>query len=270
MDNRPIGVFDSGLGGLTAVKELKRILPNENIIYFGDTGRVPYGTRSNSTIIEYAYQDANFLLSHDVKIIIAACGTVSSVALGLQKDLPVPFVEVVTPTAEKAVSVTKNGKIGIIGTQATINSHSYLNKILALNKSISVYEMPCPLFVPLVESGWIERDDKVTIETAKRYLTPLVEKGIDTLVLGCTHYPIIRDIIEDVVGSGVTLINSGEQAARRAAEILEQKNLLAESIVGDAQYFVSDSPNSFSEIASVFLGESTETTAQQIDITKFG
>lgn len=270
LKNRPIGVFDSGLGGLTAVKELKKILPNENIIYFGDTGRVPYGNRSNATIIHYANQDASFLLSHDVKLIIAACGTVSSVATNLKDDLSVPFVEVVTPTSQKAVEVTKNGKIGVIGTKATINSHSYRECILQQNSGLQVFENACPLFVPLVESGWISRDDKVTIETAKRYLEPLMEKGIDTLILGCTHYPIIRDVIADIVGDGVTLINSGEQAAIKGAEILKRNDLLSDEKQPNFKYFVSDSPETFGEIATLFLGENTAAKAEKINITKFG
>lgn len=251
-DNRPIGVFDSGLGGLSVVKELKRVLPNENIVYFGDTGRIPYGTKSPETVIKYARQDEQFLLNFDVKVIIAACGTVSSVASFTGDELPVPFIEVVTPTAKEAVRVTKNGKVGVLGTNTTVNSGSYKNKMLELRPDIKVVQVACPLFVQLVESGWIERDDEVTIATAKRYLKPLLDEGVDTVILGCTHFPAIKDIIADICGEGVTLINSGEQAALEAADYLKQNGLLGNG--GVAEYYVSDRPQSFAQTAEILLG----------------
>lgn len=268
MDNRPIGVFDSGLGGLTAVKELSKLLPNEKIVYFGDTGRVPYGTRSKDTIIEYARQDESFLLSQNVKLIIAACGTVSSVASELAEDLPVPYIEVVSPSAKRAVMVTKNKKIGVIGTSATIKSGSYAKKIKELDSSCEVYSNSCPLLVPLVESAWIDREDLVTIETVKRYLKPLLEKGIDTLILGCTHYPILRDIINDVCENKVTLISPGEQAALVAKEYLEKNDMLnIEKPLN--KFFVSDKTDSFVDVANIFLGGDLIEEINQIDITKF-
>ena len=186
-----IGVFDSGLGGLSAVKEFLRVLPQEKIIYFGDTGRVPYGTRSRDTIKKYAVQDTNFLLKNNVKMIVAACGTVSSVAGDLLREtLPVPYTGVVNPTAYTAVRVTRNGKIGVIGTAATVNSHSYKLRLQKLEPKLSVYEQACPLFVPLVENGVIDRCDIITMAVVARYLSPLKEKGIDTLILGCTHFPL--------------------------------------------------------------------------------
>ena len=268
MDNRPIGVFDSGLGGLSVIKELNRVLPNENIIYFGDTGRVPYGTRSADTIVRYARQDERFLLSHDVKLIIAACGTVSSVAAFTAKELPVPFIEVVTPASTAAVNATKNNKIGVLGTAATVNSNSYKNKMLELNSNITVVQNACPLFVQLVETGWIDRNDEVTVATAKRYLQPLVDAGVDTVILGCTHFPAIKDIIADIMGNGVTLINSGEQAALSAADYLKEHNLEGQG--NKRRYFVSDRAESFASTAAILLGSSIEDDVEMINIDSFG
>lgn len=250
--NRPIGVFDSGLGGLSVVKELKRVLPCENIVYFGDTGRIPYGTKSPETVIKYARQDEQFLLQFDVKLIIAACGTVSSVAAFTADELPVPFIEVVTPTANAAVRASKNGRIGVLGTNTTVSSNSYKNAILKSDPDIEVVQQACPLFVQLVESGWIERDDEVTVAVAKRYLKPLLDAGVDTVILGCTHFPAIKEIIADICGEGVTLINSGEQAAIAAASYLEENGL--RGIGGKASYYVSDRPESFAKTAEILLG----------------
>ena len=269
-DNRPIGVFDSGLGGLSAIKELIKVLPNENIIYFGDTGRVPYGGRSAETIINYARQDEKFLLSKDVKLIIAACGTVSSVALSTGKELPVPFVEVVTPAAKAAVKATKNKKIGIIGTVATVKSNSYAEKMRNLDKDVEIFSVACPMFVPLVEEGWIEKGDPITKETAHRYLSALKDVGVDTLVLGCTHYPAIKDIIAEYMGDGVTLINVGEQAAREAAEYLKENDMLADQSTVSREYFVSDRQESFSKIAGILLGKDISDSVSQVDINSFG
>ncbi|MBO5746162.1 MAG: glutamate racemase [Clostridia bacterium] len=268
MDKRPIGVFDSGLGGLSVIKELNRVLPDENIIYFGDTGRVPYGTRSAETIVKYARQDEKFLLSHDVKLIIAACGTVSSVAGFTANELPVPFIEVVTPAAKAAVKATKTNRIGVLGTAATVNSNSYKNAMLNFNPELTVVQNACPLFVQLVENGWIDRDDEVTVATAKRYLKPLCEAGVDTVILGCTHFPAIKEIIGDVMGDSVTLINSGEQAALAAAEYLTTNYLLGEG--GRRRYFVSDRVQSFASTASILLGSDIEDDVEMINIDSFG
>ncbi len=268
LDKRPIGVFDSGLGGLTAVKELSILLPNEKIVYFGDTGRVPYGTRSRETIIEYAKQDESFLLQQGVKLIIAACGTVSSVAGCLEKDLPVPYIEVVTPSAERAVMVTKNKKIGVIGTSATVKSKSYSKKIMELDSECEVFSNHCPLLVPLVEAGWIDRNDSVTVEVVKRYLKPLLENGIDTLILGCTHYPILKDIVNDICENKVVLISPGEEAVIKAKKYLEENDMLNDE-APFCELYVSDKSDSFIDVASIFLGESVKTEISQIDITKF-
>ncbi len=268
MDKRPIGVFDSGLGGLSVIKELNRVLPKENIVYFGDTGRVPYGTKSAETIVKYTRQDERFLLSHDVKLIIAACGTVSSVAGFTADELPVPFIEVVTPAAKAAVKATKNGRIGVLGTAATVNSNSYKNKMLEIDPTLAVVQNACPVFVQLVESGWIGRDDEVTIAAAKRYLQPLIEHKVDTVILGCTHFPAIKDIIADIMGDGVTLINSGEQAALAAAEYLNSNGLLGEG--GRRRYFVSDRAESFASIAGILLGTEIEDDVEMVAIESFG
>ena len=212
-DSRPIGIFDSGLGGLTVVREIVKLMPNENIVYFGDTGRVPYGTKGCETIRKYALQDERFLLSHDVKMIVAACGTVSSVAADTAESLPVPFVEVVSHSVRAAVNSTQNGKIGILATSATINSGSHKKQILELLPKAQVIEAAGTLLVPIVEEGWTSPDDTVAIEALRRYLKPMIDAGVDTLILGCTHYPLLTDVIREIVGEGVALIDSGAAAA---------------------------------------------------------
>lgn len=270
MDNRPIGVFDSGLGGLTAVKELMRILPNERILYFGDTGRVPYGTRSRETIVRYAKQDMNFLIQNDVKAVLAACGTVSSVAKSEGDRLPVPYIDVLRPTARAAVRQTNNGKIGIIGTSATIASGSYRREILMMNPDIEVFEQACPLFVPLVEYDFVSPQDEVTRLVAERYLASIREKGIDTLILGCTHYPIIRETIQSVMGDSVALVDAGREAALGCLERLKDQNLLCDSDnKADYQYFVSDTTDSFNHAAALFLGQSVQGKVKRIDIERY-
>mgnify|MGYP004549232623 CR=1 FL=1 len=266
-DERPIGVFDSGLGGLTVVRELIKQMPNEDIIYFGDTGRVPYGTKSRETIRKYTKQDESFLLSKGVKLIVAACGTVSSVAPDIGQLLPVPFMEVVTHAALRAVEATKNGKIGVIGTPATITSNSYKKIIEKTLAGAEVFQNDCPLFVPLVEAGWIDRNDPVTIETARRYLLPLKEKGVDVLIMGCTHYPVLTDIIRDVMGSGVQLVNTGEYTAKAVKKFLSEHSLAAERAgSGKRTYYVSDCPESFSSTASILMGKNITDSVERVYI----
>ena len=209
MDNRPIGIFDSGLGGLTAVKEILSILPQEDIVYFGDTGRVPYGTRSKETIMKYAKQDMAFLQSKNVKMIIAACGTVSSVAGHIGEALSLPFTGVLKPTALAACLATHKKRIGIIGTTATIKSGSYQKAILEINPDIQVFAQDCPLFVPLVENGFTSPDSDIVLSVIKHYLQPFMDADIDTLILGCTHYPILYHAIEKVMGKGVFFVQKG-------------------------------------------------------------
>lgn len=228
-NNQAIGIFDSGLGGLMAVKEMLKRLPNENIVYFGDNGRVPYGTRSRDTIIKYAMQDVAFLNSFNVKMIISACGTVSSVATNLKHVLQIPFVGVVEPTAQAAYAATKSGKIGVIGTSATIASNSYNNELLAINKSLQIFQQGCPLFVPLIENGFIDPENPFLKLIVEHYLFSLKSKGIDTLILGCTHYPMISRAIKNFMGEDVTLIDAGREAAIYSSKILKNNNLLNNS-----------------------------------------
>ena len=268
MNNGSIGAFDSGLGGLTVVSQIHKYLPNESIVYFGDTGRVPYGSRSNETIIRYAKQDINFLKSNNVKIIVAACGTVSSVASSAADGLDIPFVEVVTPASEMAVKATKNGNIGIIGTAATVASHAYKNRIVGIEKDIHVFEQACSLFVPFVESGFIDPDDQLVEGVVRRYLEFFADKNIDTLILGCTHYPILSPIIKKVMGEGVTLINTGEAAALKVKEILTSRDMLADK-KGESHFFVSDTTQTFIETSEILLGKSLDFDVQKIDIEKY-
>ena len=267
MSRKPIGVFDSGLGGLTAVKQLLQILPGEDIVYFGDTGRVPYGNRSRETIRKYAAQDMNFLLSQDVKMIIAACGTVSSVALDLGEALPIPFTGVVKTASQAAVRATRSGRIGVIGTAATIRSGAYEKEIRQIDSRLAVYSQPCPLFVPLVEDGLIAPDEQITLLTAERYLAPLKEKKVDTLLLGCTHYPLLVPILSQVMGENVTLIDSGREVALWARQMLEQNEMLNISMQpGRSRFYVSDRVEGFLAVANMFLGDNCCHEIEQIDI----
>lgn len=255
MDARPIGVFDSGLGGLTAVRQLTAGMPDETIVYFGDTGRVPYGSRSRDTIRRYARQDAAFLLSQDVKMVIAACGTVSSVAADLGESLPVPFLGVLAPTARAAAAATKTGKIGVIGTTATIRSGSYRRALAAIDPTLQVFDRDCPLFVPLVENGYFGADNAVTRLVARDYLKDIRAAGVDTLILGCTHYPLIAPIIADLMGPEVALIDPGRETALAARDALASAGLLREGRAGTARYYVSDTTESFAQLSDWFLGE---------------
>lgn len=264
-DNRPIGVFDSGLGGLTVVKELKRLLPDEDIVYFGDTGRVPYGTRSNEIVRRYAREDEAFLLSQNVKMVVAACGTVSSVAYMTGEELPVPFLGVVTPAAEQAAAATKNGRIGVIGTPVTVKSRSHARAILKHLPDAVIVANACPLFVPLVEEGWIAADDPVTRQIAARYLEPIIEGGVDTLIMGCTHYPALRPVLADILGDAVTLIDPGTATALQVKARLAAEDALSDR-GGSCRYFVSDRPDTFSKIAEILLGEAIRDAVQEIDI----
>ena len=256
--NKSIGVFDSGIGGLTAVKELIRLMPHENVIYFGDTARFPYGCRSRETILKYAAEDVAFLKTHDIKMIIAACGTVSSV-IGdgtdnvLAGDLP--FTGVLMPAARAACAATKNGKIGVIGTLATIKSGSYDRAVKSIMPVAEVFGQACPLFAPLAENGYTERGNAVASLVTEEYLAPVRDSGADVLILGCTHYPLLRGIISDYMGEGVTLISPGGEAAKFAQKLLSERGLLNNSgKIGEHTYYVSDSPETFDENAALYLG----------------
>lgn len=255
MDNRPIGVFDSGLGGLTAVKELEEALPGESLVYFGDTGRVPYGSKGREIIRRYARQDMDFLLMHDVKAVLAACGTVSSTAADIGAGLPVPYFDVIEPTALAAVRATRNGRIGALGTSATIHSGSYVRAIRRIDGGIEVFPQACPLFVPLTENGFIDPEDELVRIVVERYLGPVREAGVDTLILGCTHYPLLSEAIGRFMGPEVKLINSGREAALALSEELcKGDRLCAPGAERRAEFYVSDEPENFAAVAELFLG----------------
>jgi glutamate racemase len=266
MDSRPIGVFDSGLGGLTAVKKLIEVLPREDIVYLGDTGRVPYGSRSRETIIKYTRQDAAFLAGFDIKAMVVACNTACSVALGnITGEYDMPVFGVVRPPALEAVRLTTNGKIGIIGTAATVRSGAYAEALRAIDSEVASWSVPCPLFVPLVENGRISPDDIVVRTLAEEYLAPLLERGIDTLILGCTHYPLLRGAIADIMGPDVAIVDSGAQAALCVAQDLGDLGMLS-GTGGERRYFVTDSTDGFSGLASLFLGLRVDGNVRQVTV----
>ncbi len=269
MDRRPIGVFDSGLGGLTAVRELARIMPEEELIYFGDTGRVPYGSRSRETIIKYAQQDVAFLNSFHPKAIVIACGTVSTTALEvLRQECAIPIFGVVEPATRAAARLTRNGRVGLIGTQATIRSGAYEQALSALRPGTQVTSRACPLLVPLVENGRYQPGDTVAETVVAEYLAPLKEQGVDTLMLGCTHYPLLKSIIANEMGAGVELVDVGAQCAQWVAGQLTGRDMRTDSTrPGRHRYFVSDGTGDFAALASVFLGEDVSASVEQIDIT---
>ncbi len=254
--NAPIGVFDSGVGGLTVVKEIMHQIPNEKIIYFGDTARVPYGNKSQETITKYSRQIVRFLQMQHVKAIVVACNTASAYALdAIEKEVDIPVIGVVKPGAKVASEATRNGKIGVIATAGTIGSDIYSRYIKEINDKVKVFGKACPLFVPLVEEGlW---QDPVTDEIAKRYLAELIDIDIDTLVLGCTHYPLIRKTVGRIMGEDVTLVNPAYETARELRELLEEKAILREEapILGDNRYqfFVSDSSEKFKWFANSII-----------------
>ena len=269
MDNRCIGVFDSGLGGLTAVKEIMELLPDENVIYFGDTGRVPYGTRSHETILKYTKNDIRFLKSFDVKMIVIACGTASSVSLpGIQKDFDVPILGVVEPSVKAAYNATKNKKIGIIGTSGTIKSGSYENLLKQFDSEIQTYTKACPLFVPLVENGHF--DTQVAKLVVEEYLEEIKDAGVDTLIMGCTHYPLLEKVIGEYMGEGVTLISPGKEVTKHLKNMLYGDKGHGKEPEGEKyRYYVSDNPESFEQLGSIFLQKEINGQVTKIDIEKY-
>jgi glutamate racemase len=271
MANRlSIGVFDSGLGGLTTVKEINKLLPNEHIIYLGDTARIPYGGRSKETILKYATEDTAFLRKHNVKMIIAACGTVSSVLGGDVLADDIPFLGVLAPAAAAAFSATKSGKIGVIGTSATIKSGSYEKAIKAIgteNSEMKIFGQACPMFVHLVENGYTDFENEAVRYFTEQYLKPIKDENVDTLILGCTHYPLLKNAIRTYMGDGVTLISPGEEAAKIAADMLSEKGLLAENDKGENRFFVTDSIENFEENAEIFLGESVHGLCSRVVVS---
>ena len=268
--NAPIGVFDSGVGGLTVVREIMRQIPNERIVYFGDTARVPYGSKSKETVIKYSRQIIRFLLTENVKAIVIACNTASAFAIEtMQKEFNIPIIGVVKPGAKVAAATTKNGKIGLIGTEGTIRSGVYAEFIKSFKPEVEIIGKPCPLFVPLVEEGWLK--DSVTIEVAKRYLEPLLDQDIDTLILGCTHYPLLRSMLKDLVGEQVTLVNPAYETAKELERLLKREHLEHEGEEEEEfpyRFFVSDEEEYFQEFANSILPYDVKMT-KQINIEEF-
>lgn len=268
MDKRAIGVFDSGIGGLSCVKEIMRIMPNEDVIYFGDTGRVPYGSRSQETLMKYVRQDIRFLKSFDIKMIIIACGTASSAVLPwIGDELDLPILGVVTPAAQAAVKATKNKKIGVLGTVATVKYGKYVDEIKAVCPEAEVFQKACPMFVPLVENGYTKSE--VTEIIAKEYLKEMKKSGVDTVILGCTHYPLLKDVIGKIMGEGVTLIDSGAAAANSAYRLLKEKDIERDEKGGNYKYFVSDAAGEFSKLGGVFLEKPIMEDVDKIDIERY-
>lgn len=251
---KAIGIFDSGVGGLTVLKEIVRTLPQEDTIYLGDTARVPYGTKSPETVTRYARQITAFLVQRDIKLLVVACNTASAVSLdALKETFDLPIVGVIEPGARRAAAVTRTGKVGVIGTAGTIKSSAYSKAIKRINPEIQVVTRACPLFVPLAEEGWV--DNEVARLTAHAYLEGLREEGVDTLVLGCTHYPLLKGIIADVMGDDVKLVDSAEETAHTVAEILGRQEMLRpEAERGNHHYFVTDVPAGFIRVGNRFLG----------------
>lgn len=270
-DNRPIGVFDSGLGGLTAVRALVGLLPQEDIVYLGDTGRVPYGTRSKETIIKYTRQDIAFLMTFDIKFLVIACGTASTAALpALRDDCAFPVVGVVEPAARAAAAATRNGRIGLIATEAAIRSGAYDAVLRALRPEAEIIAHACPLLVPLVENGRGWRGDKVAELVVAEYMAPLKRAGVDTLILGCTHYPLLGDVIFNEMGPSVTLVDSGREAARETARLLAASGLAsAAGMPGRRRYFISDSVEGFTQKAALFLSEELGGDVEKVDIENY-
>ena len=268
--NAPVGVFDSGVGGLTVAREIMRNLPEENIVYFGDTARVPYGTKSKDTVLRYSRQIIRFLKTQDVKAIVIACNTASAYALeDVEKELDIPIIGVVKPGAKVACEATHNKKIGVIATEATINSGIYSSYITRQDPQIQVIGKACPLFVPLVEEGWLK--DSVTFEVAGRYLRELMEQDIDTLILGCTHYPLLRSTLREIVGEKVTLVNPAYETARELKQLLAEKgltNIQSQEEARKYQFYVSDQADKFMRFADSILPFDVEKT-QKIDIEKY-
>ena len=261
MRNAPIGVFDSGLGGLTVVREIMRNLPDESITYFGDTARVPYGNKSKETVIRYSRQIVHFLEEKKVKAIVVACNTASALALDtIEKEISLPILGVVRPGADMAIASTVNKRVGVIATEGTIRSGLYRQLICSADPAMQVFEKACPLFVPLVEEGWTK--DPITEEVARRYLDEILEKDIDTLIMGCTHYPLLRSLLKNVVGESVQLVNPAYETAQALGRLLDEKGLRHDPVsvgeeCGRYRYYASDSVEHFMDFANRILPYST-------------
>nr|MBU1328875.1 glutamate racemase [Candidatus Omnitrophota bacterium] len=254
MKNKPIGIFDSGVGGLTVVKQIFKRLPDEEIVYLGDTARVPYGTKSPETIKRFAVENADFLMRFKVKLIVVACNTVSSTSLDiLREKFSIPIVGVIKPGAEKAVQITRNNKVGVIGTYATVRSKAYEKEIKHFSKDVEVASKACPLFVPLVEEGWLK--EEITFSIVKKYLKPLMAKKIDTLILGCTHYPLLKSVISKAAGKEVKIVDSASSVADEVHNILMSFGALRKSAKTPRhRFFATDAVEHFARVGEKFLG----------------
>ena len=264
---QPIGIFDSGIGGLTVLKEISKEIPAEDVVYFGDTAHLPYGTKSKETITKFSIDNVHFLKDFDTKLVVVACNTASSLSLEVLKDqFAMPIIGVIEPGAKQAISKTKNGRIGVIGTKATIGSGSYESCLKQLDPSVKVYSEACPLFVPFVEEGWL--DGEVVSKVARIYLDQLKSFQIDTLILGCTHYPLLKQVIQQTIGEKVMLVNSAEETAKEARALLEKLKLLSHGdgrSEGQTRFYVSDEPESFRVLGERFLGRSIQSVAKVAD-----
>ncbi|MCR4656426.1 MAG: glutamate racemase [Lachnospiraceae bacterium] len=262
-----IGVFDSGVGGLTVVREIMKTLPDEKIIYFGDTARVPYGSKSKETVTKYTEQIIRFLLTHEVKALVVACNTMSALALDtVENNLSIPITGVVRPGALAACRSTRNKRIGVIATESTIKSRLYKHLLREIDPETEVIGKACPLFVPLVEEGMI--DDPVTEEIARRYLFGLIRQDIDTLILGCTHYPLLKDTIAEIVGENVVLVNPAYETARGLKELLSRNDMLNDGEALEHEFYVSDSEDKFARFAASLL-HIENLTAQIVNIEEY-
>lgn len=252
---RPIGVFDSGVGGLTIVSELRRRMPNESLIYFGDIARLPYGIKSKEQIQRFSLENTHFLLKKGVKAVVIACNSSSSAAYSLiRRNFRVPVLDVITPAVEEALRMTRNGRIGVIGTQATVDSRAYTRSLLRRKPSLKIFSLACPLFVSLVEAGWMS--GKITADIIRHYLAPMKRRGVDTLILGCTHYPLLKREIASVMGRRVELIDSAGPCVESLSALLGDKGLLNRSGArGPLKIFVSDLPRNFVKVGERFLRE---------------
>ena len=270
MNQRPIGVFDSGLGGLTAVRQLRRLMPSEHIIYFGDTARVPYGNRSRETLLQYARQDLRFLSGFDLKAVVVACGTVSTNCLqDLRQGSDVPVIGVVEPAVARAAEESRSGKIGLVATRASVASGAYERALGKIDPALEMRALACPLFVPLVEEGRFQAGDVVIETVAEEYLAPLRESDVDVLILGCTHYPLLSQVIGNVMGQSVRLIDVGAEAARACRDRLEAEDALADGQKGGVSCYTSDRAVNFQRLASLFLGEDLTGKVEQVDISRY-
>ena len=253
-NNKPIGIFDSGFGGLTVMAAIAKLMPKENLIYFGDTAHVPYGTKSKKIVTEFASKISNFLVANDVKMIVIACNTASAFSLEhLRKIIKVPIIGVIKAGSVLSAQITKNKKIGVIGTEGTVKSNAYEKEIKKYNKNIKCFSKACPLFVPLVEEGWC--DGNITEDIIKVYLKELLNKNIDTIILGCTHYPLLKKTIKKVIGNKINIVDSASAMALQVEELLKEKDMLKKSGRGKYKFFVSDSPEKFKAIGNKFLGD---------------